>query len=349
MFRKIKKKSNKVSIQDLENVKKTKLSINKSNEKTMRPATRTFFKGVQTAIYISFIIIFALGIYQIVKSKQPKVIKNIVEYNIAESESETAKAFALAFTKEYLTYKNSDQEDYLERIRPFLINALSNTVRIDYSKGSSKVLDAIVWKVDKLDAKHSNIIIRANIETINEVDVIIEKDIQGKEVRRPRIEEKVVYISIPIGYYEGSYLVDDYPVFVTKPDRPSEASFDTYVGSRTVLEDIKQQIKEVLTNFFITYSTGNAGQIAYYMEDNRKIKGYEGEYIFNNIDTLDVYENGKGLYTAVVIIGVKDKELGTLFRQRYLIDLVKKTEGNVDRFYIRDINIRGNKFKKEDE
>lgn len=350
MFRKFKKNSNsKLSIQDLENAKKSKLNINKNKQKTVSPITRTFFKGVQATIYVSLIIIFVLGIYQIIKSKQPKIIKNIVEYNIAESESETAKAFALAFVKEYLTYSNTEQEDYLRRIRPFLINALSNTARIDYSKGSSRVLDAIVWDVQKLNNNHSNIIIRANIQTINQVDIIIEKGIEGEEITKPKIEEKVVYISVPIGYYEDGYLVEDYPVFMPEPQRPTEANFETYTGPKTALDDVEQQIEEVLTNFFITYSSGNEGQIAYYMEDNKKIKGYEGKYLFNSIETLDTYENGNGTYTTVTVIGMKDEELGTLYRQRYLIELIRKTEGNSDRFYIKDIKMRGNKFVEEDE
>lgn len=352
MFGKVKQeKVKKVTLVDLESQQnKAKLDLTKSkNEKALGPKTQAILKFARYFIWGAIILILAVGALQMIRSKQPRIIKNVVEYNFAPSESETAKAFAVAFTKEFLSYQVEKPDDYNRRISPFVVTSVLSGARVEQSKGSSKVVDAIAWKVDKLNKDHSNIIVRANVETTNAVDQQQELLPTGETVTRPKLEKKVVYVLIPIGHYDGGYIVEDYPTFVAAPDRPANASIETFNGNESVLEDEKEMIKEVLNNFFITYTTGNPGQISYYMEGNKKIKGYEGNYVFNGIMNIQAYKtNEKNKVMAVVQVGMKDAGLDTLFTQRYVFELVKKSEsGSETRWYIIKFDPRGNIFKQD--
>lgn len=354
MFGKFKKenknKNKKVTLMDLEQEKnKAKLHVGaKKNEKQLKPSTTKMLKIIKYFVWGTLIFIFMVGALQMIRSKQPRIIKNIVEYNFAPAESETAQAFALAFTKEYLTYENTKPEDFYGRVSPFMVNALRSSAGVQQSKGSCEVLDTVVWKVEKLNNEHSNIVIRAEVKITNKVDVIQEMLATGEIVTHPKIEKKVKYLLVPIGYYDGSYIVEDYPTFMAEPERPTEATIQTFAGNETVLEDQKEEIKEVLDNFFKTYTTGNKGQISYYMENNKKIKGYEGNYSYNGIRNLAVYKTSKDEVISVIQIGMKDIDLDTLFTQRYIIKLIRKSEQtSKDRWYIREFTVRGNIFEKE--
>lgn len=330
---------------DIENHEtKSKLDIKKNKQaKELKPATVGVLKIARIMIWSVLTIIMLVGVLQIVRGKQPKIIKNTVEYNISPVEGDTAKAFAVSFVKEYLTYDNTRQDDYRSRIEPFLSGSVRSGAKIEVSKGNSVVIDAIAWNVEKLNKEHSNIIVRAEVEQTNKIDTIKIIDEQGKFTEKPKVSKKVIYINVPIGYYSGGFLVEDYPSFVSEPKKPEDPLPGPYTAANSELDDVKVELKGVLDNFFKTYATGNEGQIAYYMDNNKSVKGYEGKYLFESIQTLEAYKEGN-LSVVVTQVAMKDAELQTVFTQRYVLKM-RKGDGN--RWYIVEFSPRGNIYKDE--
>lgn len=341
------KKDKKLTLLELETKEeKTRLNINKNKEKKIGPKTASFLNFIRILLWFSIILILAVGALQMIRSKQPKIVQNIVEYNMAVSEGETAKAFAVTFAKEFLTYRSENSEEYYRRIGPFMLSTIRSGVKTEYSKGSSIVKDVIAWDVEKINKEHSNIIVRAEIETVNEVDVIETMNIDGTITKEPKKKNKVVYLSVPIGYYNGGFIVEDYPTFVPDPEQPTDISFESFKGSEQVQDNVKQEIKEVLSNFLETYSSGNEGQISYYMENNKKIQGYNGKYIFDEIRTIEVYKTSENELKTLVQINMKDADINTLFTQRFIFTIVKQEKDKNKRWYIREFTNRGNIFSE---
>lgn len=353
MFKKDKEKKKKITLMDLDE-KGSKLEVNSSNskkEKKLGPKAIGGLKFAKYVVYGFIIFTFAIGILQMLKSKQVKQVINVVEYNFAPSESITAQTYGLAFAKEYLTYSTEERNnEYQQRVMPYMINSLVGSLKSETSKGSSRVVDALVWKVEKLDDNHSNIIVRAEVEITNKETIQMRSGIDNEENStdvRYNKENKIVYLSVPVGYFEGSYIIDDYPAFIPSPDRPAEATMHSYSSGSMVSENEKGELKEVIGNFFRTYSTGNEGQISYYMENNKKMKGYSGEYVFEDIKTIEAYYSESGTVVAVVQATFKDADLDTTFIQRFAFELIQKSEQNQKRWYIRRFNQRGNLYNQE--
>lgn len=335
-----KNKKTKISLMDIENEEpKTKLNINRNkDEKNLETKTVTALKALKIMIWAFIAFVLLLGVFQIVRSKQPKIIKNIVQYNFAPSESDTAKAFALTFAKQYLSYENNKPDDYSKRVDPFLIDAIKGSTRLEYAKGTSTVLNAIVWQVEKLSNEHSNIIVRAEVEL---------KSAAESQQQQQKTILKTIYLKVPIGYFEDRYIVEDFPSFGSDPSNATGVKLDTYKGDKQEADSTKDEIKDVLTNFFKTYTTGTGGQIAYYMDNNNSIKGYEGKYVFSGIENLDAYKDGKDGSIAIVQVEMKDADLGTSFSQRFIFNMIKKTGNKTGRWYIKDFSARGNLYKDE--
>ena len=330
---------------DIENQEtKTKLSINPNKtEKNIGPKTTGTLKFVKTFLWCAIIFILIMGVFQLIRSKQPKIIKNSIEYNFAPVENDTAKAFAVTFTKEYLTYDSAKVADYNSRVAPFLVSSIQGGTKVEYSKGISKVLDAMVWKVDKLTSEHGNIVVRANVETSDVLDAVDSTNAYGQKEKKPIVNDEIIYLTVPIGYYNGGFLVEDYPAFTADPVKPADPKLESYSG-KSEIDSTKVEIKTVLTNFFKTYSTGDSGQISYYMDNNKSVQGYQGKYIFNSIDSLDAYKDTSTTTVAVVQASMKDSLLGTVFTQRFIFTLRKPTD-NQNRWYIIDFTSRGNIYK----
>lgn len=349
MLGKKKKVAQSNTLQDLQNSEeKNRLEINrKKKNNTVGPKKAAAQATVRIFIWGFICLVLLVGIMSIVKSKQPKIVKTVVEYNFAPCENDTAKAYAEAFTKEYLTFTRSKKEEYIKRIGDFIPTQLLGLISLDTIQSDSVVRDAIVWKVEKLDNDHSNITVRATVISRKEIPASTLDPMELNSNMKYEENTKVVYVKVPIRYVEGQYIVDDYPVFDVDMEKP-EIDLLIYEGEKSVEESVKKKLREVLENFFDTYSKGNKVQISYYMLDNKQVKGLEGKFLFENIRTLEIYESQNiNEVVAVCEIIMMDPDVGTRFTQRYLVQLKNNTADK--RWYVMSLQARGDIIKAEEQ
>lgn len=257
-------------------------------------------------------------------------------------ESETAKACAESFAKEYLTYSNEsiNNNDYIKRIKPYIANHLRNIL----SKATNDIKPCTVknvytWKVEKISKNQGNIIVK--------VDVVYEDQVMQEEMIETIFMDDVIFLNVPIAYVKGKYVVDDYPAISPKPKK-AEIKYGL-VKLEDTSNEINEEVSFMLDNFFKTYCTGNAGELSYYVFDGSKIHGYEGRFEYICSEDLRTYElDDENSVLAIVSIKVKDLLSNMEFLQKYHLELIKK-EG---RWYIKDFDLRGgnlHKYEKGDE
>lgn len=334
-------KSKNAKISDLKKgVEKKEKSSLIVQQKELKPGTKGFLTTIRTIFWIVVCFIIVIGVLQVVKSKQPRIIENIYRTEVNESESNKAKAFAEGFVKDYLTFSTSKRGEYKEKMDKYM-NAAVVLGKTEYATGSSEVLNTVVWDVEVIDPNTSNIIVRAEVKVTN--DSVTEERYDpntGERKQYPVEEIKEYFVSVPIVAKDGKVIVNDYPAFVADESKLDEP-LASYVGANTVMDEEKQEIEKFLEDFFDVYYTGTEGQIKTFFETDPKLKGMQGEFDFNTIVSLESYKEND-VVTNVVVLSVKSP-IGAEFNQRYLIEMKKAG----DHWVITEIENRGTKTKEE--
>lgn len=332
-----KKQTSKISDlkKGVEKKEKTPLA---TKEKEIKPGTKGVLSVVRTTFWILVIFVIAIGIFQILRSKQPKLVENIYRYELDASESEMAKTFAESFVRDYLTYGNDiiDDNEYKGKMDKYLVSTVS-VGRPEYANGYSEVKATMVWSVEKIDATHSDIIIKADVLMVNKNKVEEKYDpVTGTKVTRPVQEEKTYYVSVPIVAENGQAAVNDYPAFVSVVNK-MEVAMETYSAAALANDEETNEIQEVLEDFYDVYYSGTEGQIKSFFKLDSNLAGLESEFDFNSIKSIQIYkDNGK--YMAIVVVEIQQSDIGSIFNQRHLIELEKAE----DRWLILTMKNRGN-------
>lgn len=280
------------------------------------PGKYTVLSAVRAVFWLLIGVVIIRGISAWTSPVRPIIYKE--EYIRAPSESDTAKAFALQFVREYLSYDARDQSEYRRRIGKYL----AYNVSPDTVSGWSRVLESNLWAFKKLNEKNSVITVHVKL-------------MQGKNAEDPgTIRER--YVKVPVMALESEqYQVRDYPVFAAEFDS-SKGHAPSFSGN-SATERTRKEITETLTNFFKIYDRGTPEQIAYFLKSSEKVKGYGGSYTFDMITSLEIYKQNSDETQAFVIaeIVVLD-DFGSRFRQKYNFQMVREIIKNETRWYISD-------------
>lgn len=317
--------------------KKTKSQLEtKPKSRELGPVTTAMLQTLRIIFWGFLILILITGIFQLMRSKQPRIIEEIVRYELSESESDKAKAFAESFVKAYLTYGNEvNDKSYRADLLDYLNSAVS-VGRPEYAAGSSEVISTKVYDLQKHDESSSDIVVQATVKITYHNDLKEKYDSEtGERTSVPNVQIKKMYVSVPIKAKGGKVVVNDYPTFIKVSDK-LDSDMDTYYGESFSTDSEKQSVKKFLEDFFGVYYSGTPGQIKTFFKEDPKIQGLQDEFRFSAIKSLEVYAEGS-MYTAVVILEIKDTQLGAIFNQRKLLTLEKSG----DRFLIISVKNRG--------
>lgn len=283
-------------------------------------------------------IFWVLLVFLVIKSIANDVFEKEEEFEIPEIklEQQQPAAVAASFAKEYLTYSVEESmeetKDYRERLYKFAadylkFNSLSNV------NANSKVENIFVFSVKKI--------------TDNQYNVLVKADVQYSFTDGKRIFDSI-YLEIPVNGQDGQYVVEDTPVIIPEPEK-ADIDYSRFNQGEELYITESNKVKEIMSNFFNTYCTGKPTEIAYYMDDGKPLKGFEGRFAFLYIKEFHVFDlKVDNKYKATAMVALKDTVSSKEFLQNYNIDLVKR-EG---RWYIKKINIRGGnineKYKNEE-
>jgi hypothetical protein len=245
-----------------------------------------------------------------------------------------AEAYAIGFSKEFLTYRDGEGDDYKKRLQKYLPSYLAGQSPNVMTNTNVKATDLVSISSSFYTTHQLNVDVKARVEYTSQ-----QKDPSGN--MQSKITIKDVYLRVPVFQNNNNYSIEDLPVFIASPDNASP-EFKPLDGNSSD-SDTRNAIESMLNNFLKTYCEGNSNEINYYMSDSKNsIKGLAGDFTFKNISELKVFDSkGKNENIVVVTYLISDKDSGQEIKQRVNIITVKK-EG---RYYISKFDVRTGNLK----
>lgn len=300
------------------------LSIfNKNNNKQTELKKDTVKKFLRLFFWILLIfVVFKSIVGSFVEKEDDFIMPEI------KLEEQGPASTAASFVKEYLTYEKvvtgEQEKDYKDRVYTFGLENIKFP-SLSTVKESAKVMNVFVFDIEKIND--------------NQYDVLVKADVQYESL------QSSVYLKVPVAEKDGKYAVEDTPVIIPAPEKANIEYIKYSQGEELYITE-SNKVKEIMENFFNTYCSGKPTEIAYYMNDGKPVKGFEGRFTFlymREFHVFDLKDNNK--YKATALIELKDSVSEKVFFQNYNIDLVQR-EG---RWYVEKLNIRGGNINEKSE
>lgn len=246
------------------------------------------------------------------------------------------KSYAEAFAYEYMTYDPNDTDDYRQRLMRFLPAYMDEFGYTGNTYTSTQVLSSSTYDVEWISENQMNVSVWLNVEykSENSSGEVSEDTLNNEK----KVKYKATGLKVPVAYVNGRYAIEDYPVFVALPEK-ANINLKSFTGYNAEVEETKE-ITEVLNSFFKTYYSGSPGEISYYMQDSKEVKGLENSFLYNRMGNAEVFVENKDStdkkYIALVEVYITDPNSQKEIKQKYYINLTYDGQ----RYYIRDLNVR---------
>lgn len=275
------------------------------------------------------------------KSIKAEINKNSNELVNQVNDSKNAAAYAECFAKEYMTYSSNNSDEYLQRVSKYIPGTLG-TINDTSGEGSAEALDAVAIGTNIVgnQGNELNVDIKVkekyyNFDNAKQSNINSDNsNLDSTNSDNAKYVVKDVYLRVPVKVKNGSYIVDDLPIFIPAPSK-ADVQHQDYNG-KSVDDDTTDDIKAMVQNFLKTYCGGSDGEISYYMlNPSSTIKTLDTSFKFKSIDKVNSYSKEKNKFYTVVDYTVIDEKSNQEIKQRIHINLVKK-----DRYYIEDFDVR---------
>lgn len=324
------------------------------------PSSYKVMAAARVFVWIILAFIVLRGAYYTVFPPRPEIREE--KYVQALSESDIVKSFAEQFVREYLTYDSKDLSEYKQRLEKYAGGITFSSV----ISGWSKVSDTDVWQTKKINDNTAVVTVYAKLTQGKDDDIksLLQPDSTQanlEPIQQPQLNAggnyinstKEVYVKVAVRIDDENHItLVDHPVFVSEFD-PITGFYANYADKlENVTDIVRGEIKETIDNFFKIYDDGTREQISYFMLNSQKIKGFEGKYIYDSIDTFEVYKLNDKETKAIVVLGISTHdEMGTSFKQKFNFLMRKEKAEKEMRWYIERFIDTGedlNQFKDND-
>lgn len=296
-------------------------------------------KVARVIFWILLIFIFFKGIiHMLTPNTDAEEVRKMLndfkaQYEDNTQESEGVYGFAQNFIKEYLTYSNDYEEEYKERIKPYVTDDVYNTELLDF-KGNSEVTYVEAYKKEKYSKN------QVDVYVIADVQYAIQEISEDGENYDTLIKTGTSIVKVPIYMKNSKYVVEDIPEFVSDNMKLENHESQQYAAEEITEESEIEVVREFLNNFFKAYYEEEQSVIDYYIKQGikkEKFSGLKGRYLFVEISDFKLYQNvDEEGNTVIAAIKVKDSVNGATLSQAMNLKLIKDGE----RYYIADMNTK---------
>lgn len=278
------------------------------NEKAVRQAAReslkldkedvyavkkfSFLKVLRFLVWAILLFIFAKGVMVSVRpDPAAEVNKTISDFRAElaayQDNKNEVMAFAEGFAVEYFTYSSTTgaQDDYLARLGRYANSDVLNNIKKPPSGSAAKVLYAQAYRQETYSAVQVDVWVRLQVEYTSKAE-------SGDGVISEQTAARETMVKVPVYIENGSYLVEDYPVFVGDSDKAAGYTPPVATRGTEVDNDTNEAVKVALTNFFTAYYGEKQSVINYYLDtgaDPMDFIGLDGRIQFKAITELRVY------------------------------------------------------------
>lgn len=300
------------------------LQKNKDDAYTMKK--NTGLKVMRFVFWLMLIFVFGRGLYQIVRPQKETELRSLIETFKQEQQSigdapEEVMRFAEDFAKEYLTYKHSGEQDFKQRIGPFVTKRIYNMANIYSFKHAARATYVNAYRKEEQNGTYD---IYVNAE------VAYDKGEQGIEYGNSTLK-------IPVQVSEFGYCVIGLPLYVQ--DNRLDTTYtlqETTFGS----EIDNTKITLAVNNFLEAYYEQDQSMINYLLTsdaDKDNFIGISKRYTFIKIEKLKAYQDVttdsiRCIAKILILDSVNEEEI----YQELNLTLIEKD----DKYYVKEINTK---------
>lgn len=322
----------------VQDAKKARLAdLKKDKEELYILRKNTAFKVLRILIWSMLCFFFIRGVVVSIRPDPTSKINGIIkkfqeDLSMYQNQNGEIMAFAQNFVKEYMTYEAGEEFDYVDRLKPYASETITNTAYRFPGGSTATVLYSAAYKQTQYSPTQYDVWV---LTTVSYTSKMISDDGIASET----ITEDTVILKVPISVSGNRYIVEDYPAFVAD-DQKAVYEKKAYTGKEST-DEIKNSVELALSNFFKAYYESDQSVIDYYLSpdaDSSKFIGLKGRVSFERIDELRVYyrnENSTTDFLSMVTLSVKDKN-NAVVTQHYNLHIVYKDK----QYYVVDMNVR---------
>ena len=212
----------------------------------------------------------------------------------APSGTAAESAFAARFATAYLTYNQSNPQQYRARLQPYLAQGIDPGTLWD-GQGTQQVLEALPASTSSLGGG------------VDRVTVAVL--LQGGSW---------LYLGVPVHADSGRFVVVAAPALLPAPGQAS------WTQASPASEDaqLSAQLQGDLSAFFTAYAAGQQAQLGYYTTPNSNVGGLGGAVTLVRLDQLVVAQGGGAQRTATAEVTWQPQgEPGTSLQESYRLTL----------------------------
>jgi hypothetical protein len=223
-----------------------------------------------------------------------------------------ARAFAVDFTRAYLSYSPTYPERYARGLLPFVSPDVADSIVPRFAQRRSRqvVQNAVVGGIARVDERRALVTVAATL-------------VSHSVTTR--------YLTVPVARdARGGLTVDDLPSFAAPPEHGQLRSPDT----SPLPGAARAEIEDVLTRFFRAFLAGRRGDLEYYVPAGVQIGALAQPYELAGLDSVAQEGAGAGRTRWVLAtVRARDVETRAVYAMRYRVALVRR-----DRWYVAAVN-----------
>ena len=289
---------------------------------------------VRVILWIMLTFIFVRGVVAILQDDSESQVVDLQQYQeelaADQTRIEQLLPFAEDFAREYLTYRNGEEQDYMQRLSTYAAPSLFSGIRL--TEGSAEALNATAYRHEAYSETQEDVWVRLQVRyTTKERNLETDEIVEVQKLRETTLK-------IPVAYTADGYIVEDLPAFVSDSRKATDFKAESYAGT-SADRDTQEAVEAALGNFFKAYYTEDQSVIKYYLTPDAELSdflGLDGRVEFGRIAECKVYRSDDSdALLAIVGLEVRDVN-GMTVPQRFHLEL-QQQDGQ---FRVRSIHTR---------
>lgn len=207
------------------------------------------------------------------------------------------EAFAARFATAYLTYSQSNPEQYRSRLQPYLAQGVDAATLWD-GQGTQQVAEALPASTAPLGGGVDRVTVAVLIQS-----------------------GPWLYLGVPVhADGSGAFVVVAAPALLPAPGQASWAP----ASHATQDSQLSAQLQGNLGAFFTAYAAGQQAQLSYYTTPGSSVGGLGGAVTFVRLDQLVVEQGGARRTATAEVTWQPQGEPGTSLQESYRLTLVQQ-------------------------
>lgn len=309
--------------------KKENTKVKKEKDDSYIMKKNTGMKALRAFFWIILLSIFCRGVFQILKPTKTSEITAIIndfkeEQKLIGDHPEELMQFAQDFAKEYLTYSQSGENDFRERIKPYVSKRINNLSGIYGFKNSAKALYVNAYRKEAYSSSQYDVYVSAEVQY----------EIKNFDTGETKQSTDLCTLKIPVTVTNKGYCIEGLPLYVA--DNRLDSSFNPEEAIPGTEIDSKD-IAPAITNFLDAYYSQDQSMINYLLTedaDKSKFIGLSKRYSFEKIDSIKAYKTERNEIICILKVKIQDAVNEETIYQEFNVQVVQ----GGDKYYIKDMD-----------